>query len=61
MGWLMPDPETDQSTAQDAFQTELQMLIDRFIDNWDLSVASAVGVLEMVKLDLYAQSREEEE
>lgn len=38
---------------QIAFETDLNNLIDRYISEFDLTLASAIGVLETVKLDLY--------
>lgn len=57
----MSSPKIDQIEVQDAFAKELSMLVSRFIDNWELSVASALGVLDMVKLDLFINATREEE
>lgn len=41
------------------FQVELNRLIDRFRAEYDLSLAQAIGVLEVVKLDLWRIEAEE--
>ena len=41
--------------AVDAFREELDLLIDRFEDEWDLNYAEAIGILEIVKLNLHAE------
>ena len=38
--------------ATDAFIRELNRLVDRFRDEWDLTYAEAIGCLEMVKLEI---------
>lgn len=41
-----------------AFQADLENLIHRYMREFDLTVADAVGFLECVKLDLWANERE---
>ena len=37
----------DEKEQQDAFQADLERLIDRYIAEFNLSKASAIGVLQM--------------
>ena len=48
----------NQENQQEAFAHELDALIDRFVQEFSLTVASAVGVLEMAKLDLFSREME---
>ena len=48
-----------QTEQINAFQADLQKLITRYTAEYDLSLASAVGVLEIVKLDLVASQKPE--
>ena len=48
----------NQEDQQEAFAHELDALIDRFVQEFSLTVASAVGVLEMAKLDLFSREME---
>ena len=41
-----------QNEQQDAFVNELYAVINRFIDEYDLTLASAVGCLEVVKTEM---------
>lgn len=50
-----------QNTQQDQFYLELNNLIDRFRSEYDLTVASAVGVLEVVKMELFMGEMEQNE
>ena len=43
----------DQLNQIDAFYSELDKLIDRFRNEFDLSVAAVIGCLELAKLDIY--------
>lgn len=43
----------DQGKQQDQFYEELNKVIDRYIDEYDLTIASAIGTLEMIKLELF--------
>jgi hypothetical protein len=38
-----------------AFAKELAMLVDRYRREFQLSLASAIGTLEVVKLELYVE------
>lgn len=38
-----------QADQQDAFMEDLDKLIQRYIDKFDLTLASCIGVLEIVK------------
>jgi hypothetical protein len=49
----MSDQIDEEVRQQDAFVKELGMLVERYLNEWDLSVPSVIGVLEMVKLDLF--------
>lgn len=42
----------NQNQQQDAFSEELYKLINRFTDEYDLTVPSIVGVIEVIKLEL---------
>lgn len=42
-----------QEEQQDAFALELDNLIDRFVMEFDLTVSSAIGVLETAKMQLF--------
>jgi hypothetical protein len=42
----------NQVDQQDAFAESLERLIDRFISEFDLSLVSAIGVLEVAKNQL---------
>lgn len=50
-----------QEEQQDAFAGELWSLIDRYRDQWDLTVASAIGVLELTKMQLFTEETTTEE
>lgn len=51
---VLPLPlQMTQEQQQEAFASELWSLIDRYIDNFDLTVSSAIGVLETVKMQLF--------
>lgn len=41
-----------QEQQQDCFSTELYKLIDRFTEDFDLTIPSVVGVMEVVKMEL---------
>lgn len=41
-----------QEEQQDAFANDLWALIDRYRDQFDLTVASAIGVIETVKMQV---------
>lgn len=43
----------DQLTQIDAFQNDIDNLIDRYRQEFDISVAAVIGVLELAKLDIY--------
>ena len=45
----------DAQDQIDAFAIELESLINRFRSEFDLSVAAAIGVLEIAKLEIYQQ------
>jgi hypothetical protein len=45
----------DSQEQIDAFAIELDNLINRFRSEFDLSVAAAIGVLEIAKLEIYTQ------
>jgi len=47
-----------QIQQTNAFQNDLTKLIERYRSEFDLSLASAIGVLEIVKLDLYTDQLE---
>jgi hypothetical protein len=49
----MSEQVQEEVRQQDAFAKELGMLVERYINEWDLSVVSIIGVLETVKLDLF--------
>ena len=49
----------NQQEQQDAFQADLEALIQRYKDEWGLSVGSAIGVLDIVKLDLWWEQKPE--
>jgi len=47
-----------------AFHSEITAIVIRFSDEYDLPVASAIGVLEIIKREIFAgvdQSESEEE
>lgn len=50
-----------QEQQQDAFSEELYKLIDRFTDEYDLTVPSVIGVIEIVKMELMLSCAEEME
>lgn len=57
----MPKPQRmSQEKQQDAFAMELDSLLDRFISEFDLTVSSAVGVLETAKLQLFMRETTDE-
>ena len=43
----------DLSDQIDAFSDDLNRLIDRYRSEFDLTVPSVLGVLELAKLDIY--------
>ena len=43
---------------ENAFADDLAKLIDRYITEFDLTVASLIGVLECTKLELWEDGRE---
>jgi hypothetical protein len=43
---------------ENAFADDLTKLIDRYITEFDLTVASLIGVLECTKLELWKDGRE---
>lgn len=43
---------------ENAFADDLGKLIDRYITEFDLTVASLIGVLECTKLELWEDGRE---
>ena len=45
----------DQDKQADAFLMDLQKLLDRYMSEFDLTIVSAIGALETVKLDLFSQ------
>lgn len=49
-----------QEDQQDAFALELDALLDRFICEFDLTVSSAIGVLETAKLQLFLRETTDE-
>ena len=53
----------DQREQQIAFQRELNALVERFADEWDMTYVGMVGVLELQKMELanYLFSDEEDE
>jgi hypothetical protein len=48
----------DEMQQQQALYDQLFRVIDRFRDEFEISVASAIGVLEIIKLELYNFERE---
>ena len=46
------DQVMSEASQLQAFEDELWRLIDRFVDEFDLPLVGAVGVLEVVKHDL---------
>jgi len=44
-----------------AFESDLNALIDRYRSEFELSLAAAVGVLEVVKLTLWKEQLDSEE
>ena len=53
----------DQREQQIAFQRELNALVERFADEWDMTYVGMVGVLELQKMELanYLFSDEDED
>lgn len=49
-----------QEEQQDAFALELDKLIDRFVMEFDLTVSSAIGVLETAKMQLFMRETTDE-
>lgn len=49
------------SNASDHFIEELERVITRFRQEYDLTYAEAIGCLELVKFDLVAEMRDEQE
>ena len=49
-----------QEEQQDAFALELDNLIDRFVMEFDLTVSSAIGVLETAKMQLFMRETTDE-
>lgn len=41
-----------------AFADDIQRVVDRYRAEFELTIAAAVGVLELVKLDLYMEQGE---
>lgn len=50
-----------QAQQIQSFSDDLKRLIDRYRSEFDLTVAGAVGVLEIAKLDLYTSALREAE
>lgn len=48
MSWSPRNDIVDQLDQLNAFSTDLQILIDRYVDEFDLSSASMTGVLAMM-------------
>jgi hypothetical protein len=46
-----------QEEQVDAFTFELEKLIDRYTQEFDLTLASVIGALECMKLDIWDESR----
>jgi hypothetical protein len=46
-----------QEEQVDAFTFELDNLIDRYTQEFDLTLASVIGVLECMKLEIWDDSR----
>jgi len=44
-----------ESEQVEAFAADLRRVIDRYCDEFEMTVAAAIGTLEVVKLDLYLQ------
>lgn len=50
-----------ESEQVEAFAADLRKVIDRYRSEFELTVAAAIGTLEVVKLDLYLNEREDGE
>lgn len=50
----------DESQQVEAFAADLRKVIDRYRDEFNLTIAAAVGTLEVVKLDLYMGERNDQ-
>jgi hypothetical protein len=48
----------DQTEQANAFASELDNLIERYRGDFDLTLLSAIGVLEVAKLQLFAEQLE---
>ncbi len=48
----------NQEDQQEAFWFELQSLINRFRREYDMTYASFIGVLEMIKMELNTEADE---
>ena len=44
------------SEQQDRFEKELWALITKYYDEYDMTLADAIGTIEVVKLGLYHQN-----
>lgn len=47
------EPNPDQRPVENAFDDELDAIIKRFVDNYDITIGQLIGVLEMKKLEIY--------
>lgn len=47
-----------EAEQANAFAIDLHRLVDRYCDEFDLSVFAAIGALETVKLELFSEQRE---
>ena len=57
----MPKPDPDQTKQVMAFAEDVDKLIDRYRREFSLTLASAVGVLEIAKLHLYMEQAEKDD
>ena len=53
--------EDKELDSADCFAKDLDRLIDYYRSEFDLTLGEAVGALELIKFDLMADSREDDE
>lgn len=53
--------QMDHKEQITAFQADVERLVDRYRAEFNLTYAAAIGVLEVVKLDLWEESRKEDD
>lgn len=54
-GMAQPPVTMSQEEQQDAFERELLFVVERFMGEFSLTIASVLGVLEKIKLEVHLQ------